>query len=58
MSNKINVTARIDRPSKVNHSDTKRQCHHTNCKTLLSIYNFTNYCSIHERYTLPLSKFI
>lgn len=58
MSNRINVTAKIDRPSKVHRSDTQRICQHTNCKTRLSIYNFTNHCSAHERYTLPISKFI
>ena len=50
MTNRINVTARIDRPSKVYHSNTFRQCAHTNCTTRLSIYNSTDYCCAHERH--------
>ena len=58
MSNKIYVTASIDRPSKVYHPNTNRHCEHTNCKIRLSKYNPTNYCSTHERYSLPATKFI
>jgi hypothetical protein len=58
MSNKINVTASIDRPSKVYHPNTNRHCEHTSCKIRLSKYNPTNYCSTHERYSLPATKFI
>ena len=50
MTNKINATAKIDRPSKVYDTETKRQCQHTDCSTRLSMYNFTSYCSTHERY--------
>lgn len=58
MSKKDSVNASIDRPSKVYRSEIQRQCQHTDCKIRLSMYNFTNYCSTHERYTLPISKII
>ena len=49
MSNKVNVTPRIDRPSKVYHPNSYRHCQHTDCKIRLSIYNSTDYCCSHER---------
>jgi hypothetical protein len=58
MSNRTNVCASIDRPSKIYHPDTSRQCQHTDCNIRLSKYNPTTYCSTHERYTLPPSKAI
>jgi hypothetical protein len=54
MSNRINATARINRPSKVYHSDSSRQCADADCTTRLSMYNSTNFCSIHERQYQPL----
>lgn len=37
-----------DKPSKTHVSKTKRRCEHKDCTTILSVYNLTNYCSIHE----------
>lgn len=50
MTNRINATAKIDRPSKVYHPNTFRQCADTDCTTRLSIYNSTDYCYAHERH--------
>ena len=58
MTNRINATASIDRPSKIYHPDTSRQCQHEDCKIRLSKYNPTTYCSTHERYSLPAAKVI
>ncbi len=45
-----------DKPSKKNASLDKRTCEHSDCTTILSSYNFTSYCSLHERiYANPKS---
>ena len=49
MSNRVNVTANIYKPSKVYHPDTNRQCADADCTTRLSMYNSTDYCCNHER---------
>ena len=49
MTNRINATAKIDRPSKVYHPNTFRQCADPDCTIRLSMYNSTDYCSTHER---------
>jgi hypothetical protein len=41
-----------DKPSKTHASKIKRSCQHEDCTTVLSVYNLTDYCSIHEsKYT-------
>lgn len=38
-----------DKPSKINDQKKINICQHELCTTKLSIYNFTFYCSLHER---------
>jgi hypothetical protein len=49
MSNKVNITAHVYKPSKVYHPDSFRQCADQDCTIRLSMYNSTDYCSTHER---------
>jgi hypothetical protein len=45
-----------DKPSKRNQNRTKRKCQHEQCTTILSVYNLTYYCSLHEHiYANPKS---
>lgn len=45
-----------DKPSKRNKNTSKRRCEHENCDTVLSVYNLTAYCCIHEHiYANPKS---
>lgn len=47
-----------DKPSKTNKVQEKRICQHSDCKTVLSIYNFDNYCSLHYRLYVDLKSVI
>lgn len=58
MTNRINVNASIDRPSKQYHSNIPRTCDHDDCCVRLSVYNSTQYCSSHERVNIPPAKFL
>jgi hypothetical protein len=49
MSNRVNVTAHVYKPSTVYYPDSSRQCAHADCTTRLSMYNSTEYCCTHER---------
>jgi hypothetical protein len=45
-----------DKPSKKNPANETRCCQHEDCTTVLSTYNFTYYCSLHEHiYANPKS---
>jgi hypothetical protein len=45
-----------DKPSKRHRTKEKRRCQHQDCTTVLSAYNFTYYCSLHEHiYANPKS---
>jgi len=37
-----------DKPSKRNQNTSKRCCEHKGCDTILSVYNLTSYCYVHE----------
>lgn len=54
MTNRVNVTANVYKPSKLYHPNTFRQCGHVDCTTRLSMYNSTDYCYTHERQYQPL----
>lgn len=37
-----------DKPSKTNKDTSRRICSHDDCSVILSRYNLTSYCSVHE----------
>jgi len=46
------------KPSKRNKNKEQRCCQHQDCTTVLSAYNFTSYCSLHEHIYSNLKNFI
>lgn len=47
-----------DKPSKRNRNTSKRVCEHDGCNTVLSVYNLTYYCSLHEHIYSDHKSFI
>lgn len=45
----VSTSSSAYRPSKKRPSTLPTHCQHEGCTIKLSIYNMTNYCTIHER---------